>query len=234
MVNLSAFIAYHARVTPDRLAVVYGDQRVSYGALADRIGQVAALLLKEGIGAGDVVAVFMKNSVAFLEIAFAVSHVGGVFLPINFRLAAEEARHIMENASAKLLFADAEFTAVTASLGHVIVLDAQAQHDSRHLVPQRLTAPSAAPRKPEDLFRLMYTSGTTDRPKGVMHSYDNFYWKMHGPCDGSWPDRGGSAVDVRAALSCRRLRPAGRCGAVAGRPSLHPTGFRSSGCLGID
>ncbi len=177
MVNLSAFIAYHARVTPDRLAVVYGDQRISYGAFADRIGKVAALLVKEGIGPGDVVAVFMKNSAAFLEIAFAVSHVGGVFLPINFRLAAEEARHIMENAGGKLLFADVEFTGVTASFGHVIVLDALAQHDSRHLVPQKLTAPPMVPRKPEDLFRLMYTSGTTDRPKGVMHSYDNFYWK---------------------------------------------------------
>src|SRR5262245_52128119 len=177
MVNLSAFIAYHARVTPDHLAVVYGDQRVSYAALADRIGQVAALLIKKGIGPGDVVAVFMKNSAAFLEIAFAVSHVGAVFLPINFRLAAEEARHIMENAGGKLLLADAEFAAATANLGHVIMVDAHAQHDSRHLVPQRLTAPPPAPRKPEDLFRLMYTSGTTDQPKGVMHSYDNFYWK---------------------------------------------------------
>lgn len=177
MVNLSAFIAYHARLTPDRLAVVYGEQRITYGELAERIHRLAAVLAAEGIGAGDVVAVFMKNSAAFLEIAFAVSHVGGVFLPINFRLAPAEAQYIVENAGAKLVFADDEFTGVTAQLGRVITLDADAQHDSRRLAQSALTIPTPTPRKPEDLFRLMYTSGTTDRPKGVMHSYDNFYWK---------------------------------------------------------
>ena len=177
MVNLSAFINYHARLTPDRLALIYDDQRVTYGELAARIGRLAALLVHEGITPGDVVAVFMKNSAAFLEIAFAVSHVGGVLLPINFRLAAAEARYITENAAAKLVFADAEFETQTAGLGRVIHLDAQAQKNSSRLVPARLPPPPAAARKPEDLFRLMYTSGTTDRPKGVMHSYDNFYWK---------------------------------------------------------
>ena len=177
MVNLSAFIAYHARLTPDRIAVIYGDQRISYGALAARIGRLAAVLQQEGIGPGDVVAMFMKNSAAFLEIAFAVSHVGGVCLPINFRLAAEEARYIVENAGAKLVFADDEFSAQAAKLGRVILLDAAAQGDTRHIGSGTLNPATAAPRKPEDLFRLMYTSGTTDRPKGVMHSYDNFYWK---------------------------------------------------------
>ena len=54
----------------------------------------------------------MKNSAAFLELAFAVSHLGAVFLPINFRLAADEVRYIAESAGAKLLFADAEFAAI--------------------------------------------------------------------------------------------------------------------------
>lgn len=176
MVNLSAFIAYHARLTPDRLAVIYGDQRVSYAALHARVGALAGFLAKEGIGAGDVVAVFMKNSAAFLEIAFAVSHVGGVLLPINFRLAGEEARYIVENAEAKLVFADAEFSTQAAKLGRVILLDTAAQNDTG-VIAGAATPPPATPRKPEDLFRLMYTSGTTDRPKGVMHAYDNFYWK---------------------------------------------------------
>jgi acyl-CoA synthetase (AMP-forming)/AMP-acid ligase II len=176
MINLSAFIAYHARLTPDRLAVIYGSQRITYSALEQRIGRLAGKLAQEGIGAGDVVAVFMKNSAAFLEIAFAVSHLGAVLLPINFRLAGEEARYIIDNAGAKLVFADAEFSAQAAKLGRVILLDEAAQHDTG-VISQGAQAVPAAVRKPEDLFRLMYTSGTTDRPKGVMHSYDNFYWK---------------------------------------------------------
>jgi acyl-CoA synthetase (AMP-forming)/AMP-acid ligase II len=177
MVNLSAFIRFHARLTPDRPALVYAGQEITYAALAARVGRLAALLASEGIGRDDVVAAFMKNSAGFTELAAAVSHVGGVFLPINFRLAADEVRYIVGNAEAKLVFADAELGVQTEGLPRVIRVDAAAQRDSRTLAPDGLAVPPPAHRRPEDLFRLMYTSGTTDRPKGVMHSYDNFYWK---------------------------------------------------------
>ncbi len=177
MVNLSAFIAFHARRTPQRLALIYGDQRVTYSDLADRTVQLAALLVESGIAPGNVVAAFMKNSSAFIELAIAVSHIGAVFLPINFRLAAEEVAYIVENAGAALVFVDEEFTAQTAGLPRRILLDSAAQHDSRRLSPPRREPCATVARTPEDLFRLMYTSGTTDRPKGVMHSYGNFYWK---------------------------------------------------------
>ncbi len=177
MINLSSFIRYHARLTPDRPAVIYGEQAISYAAFAKRIDATAAFLVGEGIGPGDVVAVFMKNSAAFLDIAFAVSHVGGVFLPMNFRLAADEVRYITENAGAKLVFADEGFEEQTESLPRVIYLNEAAQTNAASLAPENFETPATAHRAPDDLFRLMYTSGTTDRPKGVMHTYDNFYWK---------------------------------------------------------
>ncbi len=88
MINLSAFIRFHARQTPDRLAVIYQDQRLTYAALQARVERLAAWLAQQGIGPDDVVAVVMKNSAAFIDLALAVSHVGGVFLPVNYRLAA--------------------------------------------------------------------------------------------------------------------------------------------------
>jgi acyl-CoA synthetase (AMP-forming)/AMP-acid ligase II len=97
MVNLSSFIRFHAR-SPQRVAVVFRDQRISYAELWRRIGHTAGYLAAHGIGADDVVAVMMKNSAAFLELAFAVSHLGAVFLPINFRLAADEVGYIAANA----------------------------------------------------------------------------------------------------------------------------------------
>ena len=177
MVNLSVFIRFHAQHTPDRPALIYEGTHISYGELWQRIGAMAALLRERGIGAGDVVAVFMKNSAAFLEIAFAASHLGAVFLPINFRLAHDEVRYITENAEARLLCGDAEFAATLEGLPDVLLLDSRAQRDSRHLSGRPPSLPELMPQGPDDLFRLMYTSGTTDRPKGVMHSYDNFYWK---------------------------------------------------------
>jgi fatty-acyl-CoA synthase len=176
MVNLSSFIRFHASRTPERLAIVFKDQRISFGELLRRIEKTAGYLAAQGIKPDDVVAVVMKNSAAFLEIAFAVSHLGAVFLPINFRLAADEVGYITANAEAKLVFADAEFAASVEKLPSKIIVDEACQSDSTALSGDHALAPVHV-RRPEDLFRLMYTSGTTDRPKGVMHTYDNFYWK---------------------------------------------------------
>src|SRR5215211_1743318 len=177
MLNLSAFIDFHARTQPDRVAIVYGAERISYRELHERVRVLSAFLASRGIAPGDVVGAFMRNSAAFLELAFATSRLGGVFLPINFRLTAEEAAYIVGNAEAGLVLADAEFAQVVAPLPSTILVDDAAQRDSRRLAPARLPIPPVASRGPDDLFRLMYTSGTTDRPKGVMHTYGNFYWK---------------------------------------------------------
>ena len=88
------------------------------------------MLAARGIGPDDVVAVMMKNSIAFLEIAFAVSHLGAVFLPINFRLAADEVEYITGNAEAKLVFADAEFALAVKNIPSAILLDEAAQADT--------------------------------------------------------------------------------------------------------
>ena len=97
MINLSSFIRYHAACTPQRLAIVYKDRRISFAEFYQRIEKAAGYLAARGIGPNDVVAVMMKNSAAFLELAFATSHLGAVFLPINFRLAADEVEYIVGN-----------------------------------------------------------------------------------------------------------------------------------------
>src|SRR5690606_28375040 len=88
-----------------------------------------------GIGAGDVVALLMKNSAAFLELSLATAHVAAVLLPVNYRLGADEVGYIAGHAGVKLLFADEELrNSVPAGLA-VLWLDARAQADSRTLAP---------------------------------------------------------------------------------------------------
>lgn len=176
MVNLSSHILYHARRAPETPALVFKDQRISYRELADRALRLAGYLRQRGVQQRQVVAAVMKNSAAFMELSIAVSHIGAVFLPVNFRLARDEIDYILNNAETVLLFADEEFAATVEGLRPTVLLDEQAQKDSRTIAGQAEPVP-AAHCLPEDLFRLMYTSGTTDRPKGVMHSYSNFYWK---------------------------------------------------------
>ena len=176
MINLSSFIAFHARRTPDRCALKYRGEDICYAAFDERIRKVGGWLLSRGIGAGDVVAVLMKNSTAFLELTFAASHIGAVFLPINYRLSADEVTYIIGNSGARILIADEEFAAIAADSVPVVLLDEAAQASATRLSPDAKAAPMCH-RRPGDLMRLMYTSGTTDRPKGVMLTYDNIYWK---------------------------------------------------------
>ena len=176
MINLSSFIAFHARQTPQRCALKYRSEEITYAAFNRRIQIVGGWLASRGIGTDDVVAVLMKNSAAFLDIAFAISHIGAVFLPINYRLASDEIAYIVKNAGARLLIADEELGASAAGRAPVVLVDAAAQSDATRLAPDASPA-MAHPRRPSDLMRLMYTSGTTDRPKGVMLTYENIYWK---------------------------------------------------------
>ncbi|MBE0623340.1 MAG: AMP-binding protein [Burkholderiales bacterium] len=177
MVALSAAVEHHARVSPQRLALIYGRERVSYGELVVRLQATAGLLAARGIVKGDIVAVLMKNSAGFIELALAASHIGAVLLPINFRLAASEVEYILEHAGAKLLFVDEELVASAGNFAATISVDVAAQSDSRLLAAEATPVAHRAALVPGDLFRLMYTSGTTDRPKGVTHSYENYYWK---------------------------------------------------------
>src|SRR5690606_18245079 len=121
---------------------------------------------------GAVVALVMKNSPAFLELTFAVSHLGAVLLPVNYRLAAAEIAYIADHAGAAMVLVDEELAPLTAKVEvPVVTITAAMQADSRVLAGRGAEPVPMLRRRPEDLFRLMYTSGTTDRPKGVMHAY---------------------------------------------------------------
>ena len=178
MTSITASVAWWARTQPQRLALVYQNQRLSYADLQQRVESSAALLHARGIQPGDVVALLMKNSAAFLELSLAIAHVGAVLLPVNYRLGREEVSYIAQHAGVKLLFADDELQANLPDGVHAILVDSAAQADSRQLGgEQYLPAPPLFPSMPDTLYRLMYTSGTTDRPKGVMHTYGNMAWK---------------------------------------------------------
>jgi fatty-acyl-CoA synthase len=178
MVSLTSSVDWWARTEPTRTALIYLDQRLTYADLQRRVIALTGLLAARGVRPGDVVALLMKNSAAFIELSLAVSRVGAVLLPINYRLSADEIGFIVAHAGAVLMFVDDELRASAGDFAAVIEIDAAAQADSRRLVAEsgQCDAPARSS-TPDTLFRLMYTSGTTDRPKGVMHTYGNYAWK---------------------------------------------------------
>ena len=176
MPNLSRLVRHHALRAPDRVALTYAGHAISYGALWRRIGAVGAMLGVRGVMRGDRVALLMKNSAAFVEIALAVSHIGAVLVPINFRLARDEVDFILQDSGSVLLLCDEELAGWGMAVPAVVIVTPEAQCDSSLLAEGQSDAAMADVGE-TDLMRIMYTSGTTAHPKGVMHSYRNFYAK---------------------------------------------------------
>ncbi|OGL10143.1 MAG: fatty-acyl-CoA synthase [Candidatus Rokubacteria bacterium RIFCSPLOWO2_02_FULL_73_56] len=182
--NLAAVLAHHADRFPDRACLVWGDATLTYADLAARAGRTATGLARLGLGRGDVVAVLLYNCPEFLEAMFAVARLGAVFMPINWRLAGEEIAYVVGHAGARLVITEPELAARAAparplvpAAGWVTVGGAPAGFAPFEALRDAGPAPPLADVAPDDVHRLMYTSGTTGRPKGVMITYANLYWK---------------------------------------------------------
>ena len=175
-------LEHHAGRTPDKPIATHGDEAVTYGQMVDRAGTVAAGLAARGVGAGDVVALLSYNNIEFLTTIFAANHLGAIAMPINWRLAAEEVRYILDHSQARVLVCDAELLelgdAATGLLdGEIEKVSIGAGWEQFAELEASNAAVPRVPAQGDDLHRLMYTSGTTGRPKGVMISHANLAWK---------------------------------------------------------
>ena len=179
-------LEHHATRTPDKPIAVFGDDVVTYRQMADRSAALATGLQARGVGAGDVVGLLSYNSVDFLETIFAANHLGAIAMPINWRLAAAEVAFILEHSQARAFVCDDELLdlgddatdRVDGDLVRVTI-STRSHEDWERLSDVRVTT-DPLPRVSagaDDLHRLMYTSGTTGRPKGVMITHANLAWK---------------------------------------------------------
>src|SRR3954454_3012593 len=168
-------LEHHAMRTPDKPITIFEGEATTYAEMAARAASLAGGLHERGVGRGDVVALLAYNSTEFLETIFAANHLGAIAMPINYRLAAPEVRFILEHSEAKVFVHDdaLEIVAIAASDG-LPLFRAPMPLDDLHATP----APAVVT-APDDVHRLMYTSGTTGRPKGVMITHENLAWKNY-------------------------------------------------------
>jgi fatty-acyl-CoA synthase len=179
-------LEHHAERTPTKRLAVHGDRVVTYADMQEWSAQVAGGLAARGVTAGDVVALLSYNNLEFLATIFAANHLGAIAMPINWRLAAPELRFILDHSGARALVcgpelvgladtatADLDRNLARVRIGDDVVVDWERFDDLRAdgVPPTRMAAAG------HDLHRLMYTSGTTGRPKGVMLTHANLAWK---------------------------------------------------------
>ena len=173
-------VARAARRRGERAAVIQREGVITYAALAERNEQVAAGLAARGLGPGDRVAVLMRNRPEFLEVSLGALRLGCIIVPVNFRMVAAEVGFLLADSGAGVLVTDTQSSAVAAAavgaapqrcdlivVGEEVV-GAQAY---RNLLRTPLTAPPAVAESAE--AGIMYTSGTTGRPKGAVLTHLN-------------------------------------------------------------
>jgi len=185
--NWFAVLDHHATRTPDKAITVFEGETTTYQDMAWRVRELAGGLAQRGIGGGAIVALLSYNCPEFLETVFAANYLGAIAMPINWRLAAPEVRYILEHSGARVLVCDEplvdladEATKDTRSSLLRVSLSAEPMGGGWTSLADLRGAPSSSAYVPvaaADVHRLMYTSGTTGRPKGVMITHANLAWK---------------------------------------------------------
>jgi fatty-acyl-CoA synthase len=171
--GIGSWPARRARKTPHRVALVHGADRFSYADLHDRTTRLAHALRSAGVRRGDRVAYLGPNHPAYLETLFATGLLGAVFVPLNTRLAAPEIAYQLQDSGARALLHAPSCAALVPAAVPLTVEVGPAYEDL-------LAAASAEPIDetvaPDELCLIMYTSGTTGRPKGAMLTHANLTW----------------------------------------------------------
>jgi acyl-CoA synthetase (AMP-forming)/AMP-acid ligase II len=182
VLELAGLIAHHARFRPRETAVVYADQRLTWAAFAARVARCANALRALGVGKGDRVATVLGNRCELLEVYWAVPTIGAVLVPLSPLLTPAGLASLLRDCEPRCLVTERAMLPAVSVMqrgqeriwsGQVLVVDgadrAPADYESLvaaasdRLVPEAVTG--------DDLFNIMYTSGTTGEPKGIVHTH---------------------------------------------------------------
>ncbi len=178
--NIGSLLTKASRLHGNRLAIQYGEQRLTYAKLDQRIGRLAQALQILGVRPGDRVAIVQRNGPALFETLLACFRAGAVAVPINVRLHPEEVAFICQDSGTRVLVATGEYAASALQarkqipeLQLVGVESIAGALDYETLLSAADSLNADADVDPNDLAWLFYTSGTTGTPKGAMLTHGN-------------------------------------------------------------
>lgn len=169
--GVGSWPARRARITPDRTALVQADRTLTYAGLAHRVDRLAAVLAGLGVRRGDRVAYLGVNDISVFETLFATALCGAIFVPLNYRLSGTEIGYMLADSGASLLVHSADADELVASAGPLPPVLRTADFDL-----DSAGEPPSAEVTLDDPCLLLYTSGTTGKPKAAVLTHGNLTW----------------------------------------------------------
>jgi acyl-CoA synthetase (AMP-forming)/AMP-acid ligase II len=161
----------NARRYPDKRALLDGDRAHTWSQVDERARRLAAHLAGRGLEPGDRVMVIARNCIEWPEISFGLAKAGLIAVPVNIRLAPDEVAHVRDDCGARAVIVHADH--VEKFLGELtglsLVLTIGLEYES--LLAAADPTPPPVDVSPDDVAVILYTSGTTGRAKGVMHTH---------------------------------------------------------------
>jgi len=181
--NFYELIAFHAKKRKNKVALLVDETKITYAEIKERADKLAAFLVDKGVKEGDKVALFLRNSPEFIYSIFAISKIGAVLVPVNTFLKDEELSYILKDSGSSVLIASAIHDKVVnhsqaSTLCNFIIWEGDEDvKGEKHLdFSEALQSNSVVEHKVRDLEDtavIVYTSGTTGKPKGAMLSNKN-------------------------------------------------------------
>ncbi|WP_433360551.1 acyl-CoA synthetase [Actinoplanes sp. CA-142083] len=176
--GLGSWPARRAAISPDRVALLFGDRPTTYASLHDRVSRLASQLVEAGVEAGDRVAYLGPNHPAFVETMFATYAIGGIFVPLNFRLTAPEIDYQLGDSGARVLVYGPECAATVSASARFLDLAVPLPAYEKMISDGKPAAHDVAVTLDQPAC-ILYTSGTTGRPKGAVLTHGNVIWNSY-------------------------------------------------------
>ncbi len=181
MPSIGEILERNAHRVPERTALIYGDRRLSYRELDEQVNKTARAIFQLDVEKGDRIALMAYNTDLFVIAYYALLKLGAIVVPINVRLAPPELAYQLQDSGARMILYDDELTAVVmeATKGTPTTTLCLHSHGETNLLgmsQHQTSDPLPITVEEDDDAQILYTSGTTGKPKGVLFDHHRIIW----------------------------------------------------------